>query len=70
MLLSPGRTSPRSDGRRIAIAWMDNWKYADKLPTSPWRGQFTAPRKLGLVKTSDGIRLTQSSGSGTSRVTR
>lgn len=50
---------PKADGRRIAIAWMDNWKYADKLPTSPWHGQLTSPRELGLMKTSDGIRLTQ-----------
>lgn len=50
---------PKSDGRRILIAWMDNWKYADKLPTSPWRGQLTSPRELGLLKTPDGIRLTQ-----------
>ncbi len=50
---------PKADGRRIAIAWMDNWKYADKLPTSPWRGQTTAPRTLGLLQTRDGIRLTQ-----------
>ena len=50
---------PKADGRRIAIAWMDNWKYADRLPTSPWRGQFTSPRELALVNTSDGIRLTQ-----------
>jgi fructan beta-fructosidase len=49
-----------ADGSRIAIAWMDNWKYADKLPTSPWRGQTTSPRALTLMKTSEGIRLTQS----------
>jgi fructan beta-fructosidase len=50
---------PASDGRRIAIAWMDNWKYADKIPTSPWRGQATIPRTLGLLRTKEGIRLTQ-----------
>lgn len=48
-----------SAGRRIAIAWMNNWSYASKLPTSPWRGQLTLPRSLGLIKTSSGIRLTQ-----------
>jgi fructan beta-fructosidase len=50
---------PASDGRRIAIAWMNNWKYADKLPTSPWRGQLTSPRTLQLLRTNEGIRLTQ-----------
>jgi sucrose-6-phosphate hydrolase SacC (GH32 family) len=38
---------------------MDNWQYAAKLPTSPWRGQMTVPRKLALRRTSDGIRLFQ-----------
>jgi fructan beta-fructosidase len=46
---------PPSDGRRIMLAWMNNWKYADRLPTSPWRGQMTFPRVLGL----EGARLTQ-----------
>ncbi|MGB8260689.1 MAG: glycoside hydrolase family 32 protein [Terracidiphilus sp.] len=50
---------PASDGRRIAIAWMDSWRYADKLPTSPWRGQMSFPREFGLTQTSEGIRLTQ-----------
>ncbi|MCB1129981.1 MAG: glycoside hydrolase family 32 protein, partial [Verrucomicrobiae bacterium] len=50
---------PAEDGRRIAIGWMSNWLYADKVPTSPWRGAMTLPRVLGLKKTPDGIRLTQ-----------
>jgi len=43
----------------VMIGWMDNWQYADKLPTSPWRGQMTLPRKLTLRETADGIRLFQ-----------
>ncbi len=41
------------------IGWMDNWQYAAKLPTSPWRGQMTFPRELSLRKTPAGIRLYQ-----------
>ena len=41
------------------IGWMDNWQYASKLPTSPWRGQMTFPRKLSLRRTELGIRLVQ-----------
>lgn len=41
------------------IGWMDNWQYAADLPTAPWRGQMTVPRKLGLRKTADGLRLVQ-----------
>ncbi len=43
----------------VMIGWMDNWQYAAKLPTKPWRGQMTFPRELSLRQTSDGIRLYQ-----------
>ncbi len=44
--------------RRIVIGWMNNWDYANDLPTAPWRGAMTAPRELGLARTSAGLRLT------------
>jgi levanbiose-producing levanase len=48
-----------ADGRRIALAWMNNWHYAEAVPTSPWRGQATLPRELSLT-TVDGVpRLRQ-----------
>ncbi len=50
---------PKSDGRRIALGWMNNWEYAEAIPTSPWRGAMTLPRELGLRRTPDGIRLVQ-----------
>eukprot|EP00347_Sterkiella_histriomuscorum_P014817 403359414 len=34
--------------RKMVLAWMSNWNYASKLPTSPWRGQMTVPRDLKL----------------------
>ena len=43
----------------IMMGWMDNWQYAASLPTRPWRGQMTVPRKLSLRTTSEGIRLVQ-----------
>jgi fructan beta-fructosidase len=43
----------------VMLGWMDNWQYAAALPTSPWRGQMTIPRKLSLRRTKDGIRLFQ-----------
>lgn len=47
------------DGRRIALAWMNNWHYAEAVPTSPWRGAATLPRELSLA-TVDGVpRLLQ-----------
>lgn len=50
---------PAPDGRRIWIGWLDNWQYAARLPTHPWRGQQSIPRELGLKRFPDGIRLTQ-----------
>jgi fructan beta-fructosidase len=47
------------DRKPVMIGWMDNWQYADKLPTSPWRGQMTFPRALSLRQTSEGLRLYQ-----------
>jgi levanbiose-producing levanase len=48
-----GTFSGAPDARPVAIAWMDNWDYAAKTPTSPWRGAMTLPRELAL-KTIDG----------------
>ena len=47
------------NNRRIWLAWMNNWQYANKLPTSTWRGSMTIPRELSLTETEEGIRLIQ-----------
>ncbi len=39
--------------RRIMIGWMNNWNYANDIPTSPWRGVQSLPRELKL-QTIDG----------------
>lgn len=43
----------------ILLGWMSNWQYAAKLPTSPWRGQMSLPRKLAYVRDKAGMALTQ-----------
>jgi fructan beta-fructosidase len=45
---------PATDGRRIWLAWMNNWAYAGLLPTGSWRGMMTVPREIGLMRTEDG----------------
>ncbi|MFH5884812.1 glycoside hydrolase family 32 protein [Halalkalibaculum sp. DA3122] len=50
---------PRDDGRRIWLAWMNNWQYAQEIPTSPWRSAMTIPRSLSLQTFDDGIHLMQ-----------
>jgi len=48
-----------SDGRRIWMGWLDNWEYARRAPTSPWRGAQSIPRVVKLRRFRGGIRLTQ-----------
>ena len=38
------------DGRRLMIAWADNWQYRDYLPTSPFKGQMSCVRDIRLYK--------------------
>ncbi len=38
------------DGRRIAIAWMSNWQYANQVPTKQYRAGNSIPRDLGLFE--------------------
>ena len=47
------------DGRRLMIGWMNNWDYANSLPTSPWRSGMSLAREVELA-TVDGLpRLVQ-----------
>ncbi|HDR9875955.1 TPA: glycoside hydrolase family 32 protein [Burkholderia cenocepacia] len=48
-----GTFSGAPGARPVAIAWMSNWDYAAKVPTTPWRGATTLPRELSL-KAIDG----------------
>lgn len=50
---------PIEDGRRLAIAWLNNWLYAKQTPEAGWRGAMSFPRELALVATSEGLRLRQ-----------
>jgi fructan beta-fructosidase len=45
--------------RTIMVGWVNNWTYANQVPTHPWRGAFSLPRELGLKETPDGWRLAQ-----------
>jgi fructan beta-fructosidase len=50
---------PKADGRRIWLGWLNNWKYAAKVPTDPWRGAQSIPRELKLKRFANRIRLVQ-----------
>ena len=40
---APGENEPR-----VMIGWMSNWKYAERTPTTTWRGAMALPRVLSL----------------------
>jgi fructan beta-fructosidase len=51
--------SDEPNNRRVWIGWMNNWDYANAIPTSSWRGLFSIPRELRLRQTTGGLRLLQ-----------
>ena len=38
------------DGRRVAMAWMSNWQYANQVPTKQFRAANSVPRDLDLYE--------------------
>ena len=38
------------EGRRVALAWMSNWQYANQVPTMQYRSGNSIPRDLGLFE--------------------
>ena len=38
------------DNRRVVLAWMSNWQYANQVPTMQFRSANSIPRDLGLFK--------------------
>ncbi len=56
---APQSWSESPDGRRIWVAWMNNWRYANQVPATTWRGGLTIPRGLSLTQMPEGVRLLQ-----------
>jgi len=45
------------DARQLFIGWMNNWVYANEVPTERWRSAMTVPRELGLLQTERGLEV-------------
>lgn len=45
--------------RTVWLAWLNDWRYAREVPTSPWRGVLTVPREVGLRTIGGWPRLVQ-----------
>uniref|UniRef100_UPI003B3AE57E glycoside hydrolase family 32 protein n=1 Tax=Spirosoma sp. TaxID=1899569 RepID=UPI003B3AE57E len=53
-----GVTFSNTGNRTILMGWMNNWQYANKVPTMNWRGATTIPRELGLKEVNKDLILT------------
>ncbi len=45
-----GVTWSNTGERKIFIGWMNNWQYANVVPTQGWRGAATIPRDLDITE--------------------
>lgn len=50
---------PEEDGRRLWVGWMNNWLYANEIPTNPWRSAQSIPRSIHLKSIDGTIRPVQ-----------
>lgn len=48
-----GVTFANTGARKLLIGWMSNWEYADRVPSSTWRGGNTIVRELRLVSVGE-----------------
>lgn len=56
------------DGRRYMIGWMNDWAYAQDIPTDPWRSAMTLPREVTLTEQDGRVQLTQQVVKGVDRL--
>ena len=42
-----------------AIGWVNNWNYANDIPTNPWKSAMSIPRNLSVKKIGDELILIQ-----------
>jgi fructan beta-fructosidase len=52
---------PEKDGR-LFVGWMNNWSYADAVPTENWRSAMTVAWALTLENTPAGLRVASNPG--------
>lgn len=50
---------PEEDGRRLWLGWMNNWDYANEIPTDPWRSAMSIPRSVHLETIDDRVKMIQ-----------
>lgn len=43
----------------VSIGWINNWNYANDIPTVPWKSAFSIPRQLSVKQINNEWRLLQ-----------
>ncbi|MDQ6478247.1 glycoside hydrolase family 32 protein [Dyadobacter sp. LHD-138] len=56
----PFNNLPGKHQKPVMIGWINDWEYANKVPTEKFKGAMSVPRELSLKKTDAGYRLVQS----------
>ncbi|MCQ6269296.1 GH32 C-terminal domain-containing protein [Pseudarthrobacter sp. R1] len=51
--------SDAPEGRRLMIGWMNNWDYANHIPTTPWRSPMSLAREITLQTRDGNLSLVQ-----------
>ena len=55
----PFNNLPSTQPQPIIMGWVNNWMYANKIPTEGFRGMFSLPRALSLYQQDGVYRLRQ-----------
>ncbi len=55
----PFNNLPATQKNPVMIGWLNNWAYAGKIPTTPFRGAMSLPRQISLRRTAAGLELVQ-----------
>lgn len=55
----PFNDRPGSQKNPVMIGWLNNWEYANKLPSTPFKGAMSLPREIALKRTPEGLQLVQ-----------
>lgn len=55
----PFNNLPATQRGPVMIGWLNNWAYANKIPTTPFKGTMSLPRQISLRRTAVGLELVQ-----------
>jgi fructan beta-fructosidase len=51
---------PKTRKKPVILAWLNDWEYANDVPTGEWRGGFSVPREVSIFNNNGTYKLRQS----------